>query len=269
LTVVAACIATLVADPVTATRAELRTAGEAAMAAGFEGLSAWVSHLPALNGLGLPVTVVEAAMTWANGEVETATAEAQRLASVVAMTGATKLVAVCLEPSITEVERARENLAVLVDQSGEAGAQVCVEFLPWTGIPDLATAWLLVEPLGDGAGILLDTWHWVRQPGGPADELLRSIPGRRLGYLQLCDAAARRGPDAMGEAMTSRLLPGEGIIDFGAVLAVLEAIGADPVVATEIFNPAMVTARGPVAAAIAMKAAADRVRPDPGQLRQT
>jgi len=50
---------------------------------------------------------------------------------------------------------------------------------------------------------------------------------------------------------------------------VLEAIGADPVVATEIFNPAMVTARGPVAAAIAMKAAADRVRPDPGQLRQT
>jgi sugar phosphate isomerase/epimerase len=188
------------------------------------------------------------------------------LASVVALTGATKLVAVCLEPSITEVERARENLAVLVDQSGEAGAQVCVEFLPWTGVPDLATAWLLVEPLGDGAGILLDTWHWVRQPGGPADDLLRSIPGRRLGYLQLCDAAARRGPDVMKEAMTSRLLPGEGVIDFDAVLALLEAIGADPVVATEIFNPALVTARGPVAAAMAMKAAADRVRPSNGPI---
>jgi sugar phosphate isomerase/epimerase len=252
-------MATLVSDPLTATDDELRAAGEGAIAAGFDGLSAWASHISALQGLGLPVTVVEAAMSWANSDAKTATAEAERLASVVATTGATRLVAVCLEPSITEVEQARQNLAVLVDRSGEAGAQVCVEFLPWTGIPDLATAWMLVEPLGDGAAILLDTWHWVRQPGGPAYELLLTIPGRRLGYLQLCDAAAERGPDAMTEAMTSRLLPGEGVIDFDALLAVLEAIRADPVVATEIFNPALVSARGAVAAAMAMKAAADRV----------
>jgi sugar phosphate isomerase/epimerase len=227
--------------------------------AGFEGLSAWVSHVPALEGLGLPVNVVEAAMSWVNSDAETAAAEAEHLASVVATSGAAKLVAVCLEPSIMDVERARQNLAVLIERTGEAGAQVCVEFLPWTGIPDLATAWTLIEPLGDGAGILLDTWHWVRQPGGPAYELLRSIPGRRLGYLQLCDAAAEVGPEAMSEAMTARLLPGEGVVDFDAVLAVLQAIGADPVVATEIFNPALLTARGPVEAAIAMKVAADRV----------
>jgi sugar phosphate isomerase/epimerase len=264
--VVAVCIATLVADPVAATPAELRAAGEAAVTAGFDAVSAWVSHLPALDGLRLPVAVVEAAMSWANTDAETAMAEARQLASVVAATGATKLVAVCLEPSITDVERARQNLGAVADIAAGAGAQVCVEFLPWSAIHDLATAWRLVEPLGDRAGLLLDTWHWTRQPGGPSYDLLRTIPGSRIGYLQLCDAAGDAGPAPMAEAMSGRLLPGEGVVDFGAVLAALDAIGAEPVVATEIFNPALLAARGGPAAATAMRAAADRILTSTGRI---
>ena len=89
--------------------------------------------------------------------------------------------------------------------------------------------------------------------------MLRSIPGSRLGYLQLCDAASDAGPDPMTEAMSSRLLPGEGVVDFRGVLAALGAIGAEPVVATEVFNPALLVARGGPAAATAMRAAADRI----------
>jgi len=84
---------------------------------------------------------------------------------------------------------------------------------------------------------------------------LATIPGERIGYLQVCDAAATPVGDPLSEAMTNRLLPGEGVVDFAAVLAQLEAIGATPFVATEIFNPSMVASLGPDATAKAMRAA--------------
>jgi sugar phosphate isomerase/epimerase len=257
--VIAICTATLLADPMTAGEDEVRAAGEAAQAAGFTEASVWAHHIPALDGTGLHVAVVEAATAWANADADTASTEARHLASMVAEHGATKVVAVCLDMTVRDIDHARGNLAALVDTVSEAGAQVCVEFLPWSGIPDLATAWSLVEPLGDGAAILLDTWHWVRQPGGPALALLAAIPGVRIGYVQLCDAAAEPSGDTMTEAMTARLLPGDGVVDFAGVLSTLEGIGARPMVATEIFNPTLVTAKGAEVAAIDMMEAAHRV----------
>lgn len=258
---IAMCTASLLVDPMSpaVTEDDVRKAGAAALEAGFTEASVWAHHIPALDGLGLGVGVVEAAMTWANADAEAATAEARRLTQLASEHGATKIVAVCLEPAIADIARAQANLAVLVDAATEAGVQICVEFLPWSGIPDLATAWSLVEPLGTGAGILLDTWHWVRQPGGPALELLAKIPGERIGYVQLCDAAPPAGIDLMTEAMTNRLLPGDGIVDFASVFAALDAIHATPYIATEIFNGAIVVERGALGAAEAMRDAAEKV----------
>jgi sugar phosphate isomerase/epimerase len=241
------CTATLLEDPMAAGPDELRGAAEAAAEAGCTELSVWGFQLAAmgdLDALGLRVAVVEAAMTWPAGDPKP---EADQIVSLAASVGASKIVAVTMEPTLPDLDRARENLGVLVDLAASAGAQVCVEFLPWSGIPDLATAWRLVEPLGPDAGILLDTWHWVRQPGGPAVDLLRTIPGERIGYVQVCDAAAGASDDVLDEAMTSRLLPGEGVVDFAEVFAVLGEIGASPFVATEIFNPGLVAEQGPVA----------------------
>ena len=260
---IAMCTASLLADPMSpaVTDDDVRATGEAALAAGFTEASVWAHHIPALAGLGLRVGVVEAAMTWANADAGAATAEAGRLTGLAAEHGATKIVAVCLEPAIADMGRARDNLSILVGAAADVGVQVCVEFLPWSGIPDLATAWSLVEPLGPAAGLLLDTWHWVRQPGGPASELLAEIPGERIGYVQLCDAAPASGVDLMTEAMTNRLLPGDGIVDFAAVFSTLDAIDASPYVATEIFNGALVVDRGALGAATAMRDAAVRVCP--------
>jgi sugar phosphate isomerase/epimerase len=86
--------------------------------------------------------------------------------------------------------------------------------------------------------------------------VLADIPGERISYLQVCDAAAEGTGDLLTEAMTSRLLPGEGCIDFGAVLSTLKDIGARPFVATEIFHPAMVQRLGSAGAAVAMRDAA-------------
>ena len=164
-----------------------------------------------------------------------------------------------MEPELADMARARDQLGRLVELGHDAGAQVCVEFLPWSGIPTLAAAWDLVEPLGAGAGILLDTWHWQRQPGGPDPGLLERIPGDRIGYVQICDAAATPVGDSLTEAMSARLLPGDGVVDFAAVFALLRHIGARPFMATEIFNPGLVVERGSGGAAGAMATAGRRV----------
>lgn len=261
MTTIGMCTATLIADPMVATPAQVRGAAEASVAAGATDLSVWAFQMGGLGdlaALGARVAVVEAAMAWASGDAEATRAEAGQLAGLAAEHGATKIVAVTMDAEVPDLDRARDNLALLVDAATQAGAQVVVEFLPWSGIPDLATAWRLVEPLGAGAGILLDTWHWQRQPGGPNPDLLRQIPGERIGYVQLCDAAATPDGDSLAEAMSARLLPGDGVVDFAAVRALLDEIGAEPFVATEIFNPSIVTARGGDGAAVAMLGAAHR-----------
>jgi sugar phosphate isomerase/epimerase len=255
------CTGTLLLDPLAASDADIRAAGEAALSAGFTEASVWLQHLAPLTGAGLHVAVVEAALAWANGEPADAKAEAERFAAAAAEHSAARIGAACLEPALQDAGKARENLALLVEAAESAGAQVCLEFLPGTGIPNLETAWSLVEPLGPSATILLDTWHWVRQKGGPALQLLSKIPGDRIGYVQICDAAAERQPDVMAEAMTGRLLPGEGIVDFQSVFSTLTETGAAPFLATEVFNTRLVQKMGPRDAAVAMLDAARSVVP--------
>ena len=255
------CTATLLTDAMGAGPDDVGVAAAGALDAGFAGASVWAHQLDPVVASGLRIDVVEAAMGWANGDAEATRAEAEHLAGLARRHGATKVVAVCMEPTIADLGAARRNLATLVETVAAAGAQVCVEFLPWSAIPDLATAWSLVEPLGPSAGVLLDTWHWVRQPGGPAFDLLTSIPGERIGYVQLCDAAPEPTGDLLTEAMTARLLPGEGTVDFAAVHAALAEVGATPYVATEVFNPALVEEQGAAGAAMAMRDAAEQVWP--------
>ena len=253
------CPATLLADPMGAGEADVRAAVEAAAGAGFTELSVWAFQLPwmgDLAGLGLHVTALEAATAWAAGTAEETKAEADRLAGLVDDLGASHLLAVTMDPELPDFDHAQRNLGIVVAAAERAGARVCVEFLPWSGVPDLATAWRLVEPVG--ADLLIDTWHWARQPGGPNPTLLATIPGDRVGYVQISDAGPDPGADLLAEAMSSRLLPGEGVVDFAELFGVLADIGADPFVATEVFNPGLVAEWGPDAAAAAMRDAAQR-----------
>jgi sugar phosphate isomerase/epimerase len=259
--VVGICPAGLLADPTGAGEAEIRAAGEAALSAGFTEASVWTFQLPAFAGLDLKVRVVESALRWANGTDEQTRAEAHHFATAASDQGADIITAVCMDPSISDLDQARRNLSVLVDAGTSVGARVCLEFLPGTGVPDLATAWALVEPLGPASGVLLDTWHWTRQPGGPAFDLLATIPGDRIPYLQLNDAAPTPSGEVLEETMTGRLLPGEGIVDYAKLFAALSAIGAEPFMAVEIFNPGLIQQHGAQGAARAMKRAADAVLP--------
>jgi sugar phosphate isomerase/epimerase len=246
----------LLVDPMNAPEPEVRAAGEAAVAAGYNDASIWAFQLGAFDGVDLNVVAVEAAMAWAGVDDAAAAAEVQQFASLVQSSGATKVLACTMEPTVTDLDVASRHLGALAERLGPLGAQVCVEFLPWSGVPDLATAWRLIEPLPPAAGITLDTWHWQRQPGGPNSKLLASIPGDRIGYVQLCDVPAEAVGDPLSDAMANRLLPGDGVVDFTEVLGIVRDIGATPFYATEIFNPSMVAEHGHVKTAIAMRDAA-------------
>jgi sugar phosphate isomerase/epimerase len=244
------CLPTLLADPMACSRDDLARIAGAAAAAGHRTVSVWPMHAAAIGwpdtqavlaDHGLAVGSVEACISWSGGAGDAVQREADATIDAAQRLGATVAGAVTLDAAI-DLGRAAEGLATLCRPLGEAGIAVAVEFLPWTGIPSLAVTWELVQATGEpNAGILLDTWHWQRQPGGPDAALLRTIPGDRIPYVQVCDSAAPSGDgDLLTEAMTARLLPGDGVVDFGVLGDVLVEIGAHPFVASEVFNAGLV-----------------------------
>ena len=54
---------------------------------------------------------------------------------------------------------------MICDKAGALGLNISLEFIPFGGIPTLASAVRLVEAVDrPNLGIVLDVWHWVRQP---------------------------------------------------------------------------------------------------------
>src|SRR5207344_774561 len=140
------------------------------------------------------VRAVEAATRWAEGP-EAAVADADEQLDVASAFGADLLLACTLDPTM-DATRATEGFAALCERAAEHDVRAAIEFLPWSAVPDLATTWQLVQESGaTNGGIVIDMLHWQRQPGGPNLELLRQIPGDRIHYVQVCDAAPG-GPGA-------------------------------------------------------------------------
>src|SRR4051812_10377751 len=130
---------------------------------------------------------------------------------------------------VTEsVERTAEHFAGLCDRVAARGLQVALEFLPWTTIPDAATAWDVVR-LADrpNGGVIVDSWHHFR---GARDEAqLLAIPPERMVALQLDDADAEPVGTLLEDTLHRRRLPGEGtfpLVDFVSLLEDHGAYGA-------------------------------------------
>src|SRR3954466_8768504 len=83
VTSVGICPATLLVDPMNAPEPEVRAAGEAAVAAGFDDASIWAFQLGAFDSVDLNVVRVEAAMAWAGADGGAAAAEVEQFASLV------------------------------------------------------------------------------------------------------------------------------------------------------------------------------------------
>ena len=165
--------------------------------------------------------------------------------------------------SITVIGQATSDLSIdevagpfgsVCDRAAGFGAQVHLEFIPMTAIPDLAGAWTVVQGADrPNGGILFDTWHFFR--GDPDFAVLEQVPGERIFAVQIDDAAAEvRG--SMREDTQNRLLPGDGDLDLPRAVRALDRIGALRWVGPEVISPVL-EAMPPVEAA---RVAGDRVR---------
>ena len=224
----------------------------AARANGFAGISMWMSHYDEaraeglshagmraiLDREGVELAMLEYITAWANGPVhrDAIEEETARICGIAAELGSDTVLAVTMEPS-TDPAEAAAGLAIACDVAERHGQRLGVEFLPWTGIPNLATAWPIVRDAGrPNAGLVLDAWHWFRSGPDPDPDLLRSIPGGKVIHLQISDAPADPAPDVVEETIGHRLLPGHGDIDLSGLLRILDEIGRQGPTAVEVFS---------------------------------
>ena len=129
-------------------------------------------------------------------------------------------------------------LAGVCERAAAHGLFVTLEFLPWSGIPDAATAFEIVRRSGHpGATVMFDTWHHVRGSNDMAQ--LRALPGAKVGSVQINDAPLAPEADLVQESLERRLLPGEGELPLLEMLAILDEIGCRAPIGVEVFSKAL------------------------------
>ena len=225
----------------------------AAVAGGFGAITLWPSDVTRAKSEGLDLGDVkrmiadhglalldlDALLSWLPGEQAppgfASEAEFYEIADAL---GARSLNVVQGFGTSVDVDRAAEALAGVCDRAAEHGLLVTLEYLPWSGIADAATALAIVERSGRAnATLLFDTWHTFR---GPTDQAqLEKIPAARIGSVQINDAPAEPTGDLIAETLSGRLLPGEGAIPLVRWLRWLDAIGVRAPIGVEVFSSAL------------------------------
>lgn len=128
-----------------------------------------------------------------------------------------------------------EAFARVCDRAAQDNLVVHVEFMPFSGIPDLATAWEIVQKAGRAnSGITLDTWHYFR--GNVNDDLLQTIPGNRIRRVQVADAQWQVQGDLMNDLLHFRRPPGEDDFPLVPLMQKLLQMDALQSVGVELFS---------------------------------
>lgn len=160
------------------------------------------------------------------------TAEALRICAELE---AVSFTVIATETTAVPLPELAEHLRAVCDAAAEFGAQVQLEFLPFTVVRNVEIAWDLVRAADrPNAGLVFDTWHFFR--GDPDYAALRAVPGERILCVQIDDATAE--PSApMRQETARRLLPGDGGLDLVGVLRVLHEIGGLSWIGPEVISP--------------------------------
>ena len=226
---------------------------EAAVAGGYRGITVWAQDIDQAEARGLPlrdargfiedhglvVTEIDPLLAWseqalpAPGEAMIELAPVDRFFEIAEALGATGLNVAQGFGAGLDYDAAAEDLAAICRRGAEHGLDICFEFLPWSGVPDVTHALDLVTRTGcDNAKIMFDSWHFYR--GARDFEALAAIPGDRIGATQWSDAPATPAEILPVEAMTARLLPGEGDAPLVEVARALDAIGSQAPIGVEV-----------------------------------
>jgi sugar phosphate isomerase/epimerase len=154
-----------------------------------------------------------------------------------------------------------DAFAALCERGRQVGVGVLLEFLPWSVVRDLPTAARVVRSAGAAdAGITLDLWHFHRGGGRLADLTAEDLA--LVHCIQVSDAHEIPTADVMIEAMTDRILPGEGAIPLRQLLPRILEHAATKDLSVEVFSTALAM-QGPAEVARAAAAATRWVLDEP------
>lgn len=118
----------------------------------------------------------------------------------------------------TSIQEFVDALGPFCEAAASRRAEVSLEFLPGTGIPDMQRAVQIVEAVSAGnMGITLDTWHWARS--GASVEDIRLLPKGVIKDLQVNDRSKLQ-QGAVDSMQWGRLLPGAGDLPLADIHAV-------------------------------------------------
>jgi len=244
---------------------------EAAAAAGFDGIGLraenyWDAEATGLDGramfemalgAGVPVLEVEYITSWGRAADRDAAQQhkEQTVFSMARTFGVRHLNTGLIEK--LPVESMVESFADLCDRAGH-DLTIALEFMPYSGVPDLATAWrVLREANRPNSALIVDVWHWARAGMSAAD--LDPVPTERIISVQLCDVLATPMDPLRTESLGHRLPPGDGYGDAVGLVRALQARNVHPrLVAVEVISDELVS-KGVDHAARTVATAARRV----------
>ncbi|GAB2583351.1 sugar phosphate isomerase/epimerase family protein [Spirosoma areae] len=134
-----------------------------------------------------------------------------------------------------DTEAAADRFANLARRCADYGYRLQLEFMPFSGINDLAKAWDIVR-LADApnGGLTFDAWHYYR--GTVNDDLLRTIPGEKIFQVQYADAKRELNGTLVNDLLHHRLFPGEGDFPLVSLASLLTSIGGQSAVGVELFS---------------------------------
>jgi sugar phosphate isomerase/epimerase len=253
---------------------------EAAVSSGFSAVSLWGrdyraardeghsdADLPCLIAdHGLVVAELDPAWWWTPGAaafsipdeldpVEVFRYDEAELFRIAELVGARSLNAADVLGGGWSVDEGAAAFAGLCDRAAERGLMVHLEWLAWSRIPDLASAWEIVRLAGrPNGGLNVDMWHCART-ATTCEELL-ALPGDRVLAIQVDDGPTRSEDDLIDATLHRRMVPGEGAFDLVGYLGALRTIGAVGPIGVEVFSDDL-HALGPLEAA---RRAADATR---------
>ena len=226
----------------------------AAAHAGFQGIGLTYADYAAASARGysdedmsalldsyeVRVVEIEFVAGWSSDDTarrEAARRSESQLYEVAAAVGSLNLNVGCAEAlgELAPIERVAERFAALCERAASHGLRVALEFMPWTGIPDAATAWEVVRQAGrPNGGVLIDTWHYFRGAADPAQ--LRAIPPERFFSVQINDGARDLVGSLREDTGLRRRLPGEGDFDLAGLVRLLDGLGVRAPYAVEVMS---------------------------------
>ena len=121
---------------------------------------------------------------------------------------------------VTGEQHAIDRFAAFAERAASFGITAGLEFNPFSGVSDIASAARIVRHAGCGT-LVLDSLHLARSGGSPADA---ALVGDLIGYIQLSDGPATLDVEQRWhEAVRERQLPGDGAFPLAELLRVLPA----------------------------------------------